>query len=352
MTSGVALIKKLATAFGPSGCEGAVEALIREELQGTSAVLSTDKMGNLTARLAGPEGAPRIMLSAHMDEVGFMVTEIEESGLVRFACVGGIDPRVMCGRFVKMGNEEKQVPGVLTAKGIHFMDRDERKKMPSADQMYIDVGTTSREETEKLLSLGDFGTFDTEFMQFGENGAYVASKALDDRMGCAILIEVLRTLSDKHLPLDLYFCFTVREEIGLSGAGVTANRIAPHAAIILETTAIADIEDVPPARRVADVGRGGVLSLADRSTIYDRDFVQFALKTGAEHGIPVQVKRYVSGGNDAGHIQRTGAGVRCIALSAATRYLHAPISVAALSDVKAMENIIIAMLTNWNEGGI
>jgi endoglucanase len=218
--------------------------------------------------------------------------------------------------------------------------------------MYIDIGTKSREETEKLLQLGDFGTFDTEFLQLGENGEYVACKALDDRMGCAILIEVLRAVADKQLPLDLYFCFTVREEIGLSGATVTANRIAPHAAIILETTAIADIEDVPAARRVANLGCGGVLSLMDRATIYQREFVNYAIKTAETHKIPLQVKRYVSGGNDAGNIQRTGVGVRCIALSAATRYLHAPISVAALSDVKAMEDVILAMLTDWNEGGV
>ena len=351
MKTGIELIEKLATAFGPTGCEGAVERAIREELAGTPALLSTDRMGNLTAHLQGPEGAPRIMLSAHMDEVGFIVTEIEDSGLVRFETVGGIDPRGMCGRVVKFGNEEKQVQGVLAAKGIHLMNADERSRLPKISDFHVDLGTSSREETEKLLQLGDYGTFDTEFLRFGKDGAYIASKALDDRMGCALLIEVLRAVADKHLPLDLYFCFTVREEIGLSGATVTANRISPDAAIILETTAIADVEDVPAARRVANVGQGGVISLADRSTIYDREFVNFALDTAAAHSIPVQVKRYVSGGNDAGNIQRTGKGVRCLAFSAATRYLHAPLSVAAVADVQAMEDLILAMLDDWNKGG-
>ncbi len=352
MTSGIELIKKLSTAFGPTGCEAPVADLILEELEGLPVEIKRDRMGNLIAHLKGPEGAPRLMLCAHMDEVGFMVTEIEESGYVRFANLGGIDSRVLCGRHVTLGDEEKRVPGVLVSKGIHFMNGDERKKMPDPADMYIDIGTKSREETEKLIAPGDFGTFDSEFIRFGKDGAYISCKALDDRMGCAILIEVLRALADKHPPLDLFFCFTVREEIGLSGAGPVANRIAPYAAIILETTAIADVADVAPAKRVADVGKGGVISLLDRSTIYDRNFVNFAMDTAKKHDIPAQIKRYVAGGNDAGNVQRTRMGVHCLALSAATRYLHAPLSVAAVSDVEAMRDLVIAMLTDWQASGI
>ena len=177
-----------------------------------------------------------------------------------------------------------------------------------------------------------------------------ARKALDDRMGCAVLIEVLRALDGKDLPLDLWFAFTVREEIGKSGALVSASRIAPDCAIILETTAIADVANVDPACRVASVGEGGVLSLLDRSTIYDRSLVDFALETGKKRGIPVQVKRYVSGGNDAAHIQRSGVGVRCLALSAPTRYLHAPVSVASIKDYESMVALVSAMLCDWKEG--
>lgn len=350
MKQGVELIEKLALCFGPTSCEGEVEAAIREELAGTGAVLETDRMGNLTAHLPGKENCPRILLSAHMDEVGFMITHIEEKGYLRFDTLGGIDPAVLSGRAVTLGDESKRVNGVIAAKGIHQQTAEERKKLPDIDDLYIDIGTSSREETEALLCRGDFGTFDTPFCRFGKDGAYIKSKALDDRMGCAVLIEVLRALDGKDLPLDLWFAFTVREEIGKSGALVSASRIAPDCAIILETTAIADVANVDPACRVASVGEGGVLSLLDRSTIYDRELVSFALETGKKRGIPVQVKRYVSGGNDAAHIQRSGVGVRCLALSAPTRYLHAPVSVASIKDYESMVALVSAMLCDWKEG--
>jgi endoglucanase len=349
MKQGIDLIKKLALCFGPTSCEGEVEKAIREELEDLDVELHTDWMCNLTAHLPGPAGAPRIMLSAHMDEVGFMITDIEEDGTLRFGNLGGIDPAVISGRNVLLGDESKRVPGVIATKGIHQLTAKERSKLPEHSDLYIDIGTTSREETEKLLQRGDFGIFDTDFSTFGKDNAYVRCKALDDRMGCALLIEVLRAVKDKHLPLDLWFCFTVREEIGKSGAKVTANRVAPDVAIVLETTAIADVADVDPARRVANVGSGGVLSLLDRATIYDRKLIDFALDTAKTHDIPVQIKRYVAGGNDAGHIQRSGVGVRCLALSAATRYLHAPVSVASIKDYESMVALVTAMLGDWKE---
>ena len=344
MREGIELIKALSEAFGPTGCEGEVLALIKEEIGDLPVELYTDRMGNLTARLPGPEGAPRVLLSAHMDEVGFMITEIEKKGFLRFANLGGIDPRVMVGRPVVLGDEHKRVNGVIAAKGIHFQSAEERAKMPELKDMYIDIGVADKESAEAFVSPGDFGTFDTAFYTLGAEGEYLSGKALDDRLGCAVLIELLRRVAAARLPLDLWFAFTVREEIGLSGATVVANRVAPDVAFILEATAMADLPDVPAARRVADMGCGGVLSLLDRATIYDRGLIDMALAVGAEKGIPVQVKRFVSGGNDAKNVQRTGTGVRCMALSAPTRYLHAPVTVAKQGDVEAMIALLEAML--------
>ena len=346
MRSGVELLEKLALCFGPTSCEGEVVDAIRAELP-EGVEVATDRMGNLTVHVGGPQGAPRVMLCAHTDEVGFMITHIEKEGYLRFDTLGGIVPAVLCGRSVLLGDEKKRVRGTIGAKGIHQQTAKERRAFPKDSELYIDIGTRSREETEALLEIGDFGTFDTPFARFGKDGAYVKCKALDDRLGCAVLIEVLRAVVDKRLPLDLWFCFTVREEIGRSGAGVVSNRLAPDVAIILETTAIADVADVDPSRRVATVGEGGVLSLMDRGTIYDRALIDAALETGKTHGIPVQVKRYVSGGNDAARVQRSGTGVRCMALSAPTRYLHAPVSVAALKDYESMIGLLVAMLTDW-----
>ena len=351
MKQGIELIERLARCFGPTSCEGEVAAAIREELEGLPVTLSEDRMGNLIARLEGPTDAPRMMLSAHMDEVGFMITEIDEDGFIRFDTLGGIDTRVLCGRSVMLGDENRRIPGVIAAKGIHLQDADERKKLPAIEDMYIDIGARDREDAERMVAPGDFGVFDTSFCRFGKDGGYIRCKALDDRMGCALLIEILRTVADKQIPLDLYFCFTVREEIGKSGALVTANRISPDFAIVLETTAIADLPNVKAAKRVAKVGEGGVLSLADRSTIYDKELIDLALDTAKVHDIPVQIKQYVSGGNDAAHIQRSGTGTRCLALSAATRYLHAPVSVAAVCDYEAMRDLVVAMLNDWKKEG-
>jgi len=351
MNKGVELIKKLALCFGPTSCEGAVAAAITEEIKELPVELSTDRMGNLVAHLVGPEGAPRVMLSAHMDEVGFMITDIDEDGFLRFGNLGGIDSRVLTGRRVRCGDERKQVAGIISAKPIHLMDKQEREKAPDPDKLYIDIGAKSREEAERMVERGSFAAFDTDFAVFGEDMDKIRCKALDDRFGCALLIEVLREAVKKPPAVDLWVCFTVREEIGLTGARAVANRIEPDAAIVIETTAIADVAGVSPHKRVASVGKGGVLSLLDRGTIYNRELLRFAMQTGDKNGIPYQIKQYVSGGNDAAKIQQSGSGVRCLALSAATRYLHAPVSVASLTDYHAMKDLVTAMLADWSHNG-
>ena len=171
-------------------------------------------------------------------------------------------------------------------------------------------------------------------------------KALDDRMGCAAMIEVMERLWEERpsVDVDLYFCFTVREEIGLSGAKVVASRIAPHVAIVLESTAVSDLPEVAPSGRVATLGSGGAMSIADRSTIYDRQLLTFAKEVAAAYEIPLQFKQYVSGGNDAGSIHKTGEGVRTMALSVPTRYLHSPSCVASRTDYRAVRDLVLAML--------
>ncbi len=348
-----ALLKRLSVAFGPSGCEGEVASMIREELKGLPIDLQTDRVGNLTAHVAGKKNAPRVMLSAHMDEVGVMITDIEENGFLRFGTVGGIDASVMVGRAVRLLGKSGLVYGVICAKGIHFQSAEERERIPLFDEMYIDIGVDNAEEAKKYIARGDYGVFDTDFLPLGRNGAYLSGKAIDDRVGCAILIALLhRVAAQAPLAVDLYCTFTVREEIGISGATNAANRIAPHFAVVLEATAMADLPHVPPARRVADMGKGGVLSIADRATIYDRDLVRLALSVAEKKDIPVQVKRFVSGGNDAGGIQRSGVGVRCLALSAPTRYLHAPVSVVCESDIEAMLALLLALLPEFAKEGI
>lgn len=347
----LSLIRELSLLFGPTGCEDRVADRIEELVAPLCTSYCRDKMGNLLClvRTGDPtaENRRRIMLSAHMDEVGLMVNEVCDNGMLRFGTVGGINVSVLEGRKVTLlANDGSLICGVVASKAIHHRKRDEVDKPSEISKLYIDIGAEDREDALRLVRVGTLATFDSEFYTFGKDGAYVKSKALDDRMGCAALIEIMGSLKDAPIQenFDLYFCFTVREEIGLSGAKVAAQKIAPELAIVLETTAIADLPDVEPCRRVADVGKGGVLSVMDRGTIYNRDFLNFALGVSEEKKIPAQLKRYVSGGNDAGHIHKSGAGVRCLALSVATRYLHSPSCVASMDDYRSVRDLTEAML--------
>ncbi len=342
-------LKTLSLLFGPSGYEHEVAEYVTGRIGGICHDCVTDKMGNVIALIhcgSGNEAPMKIMLSAHMDEVGVMVTEVCEDGLLRFDTVGGINVSVLEGRKMTLLGKEGKLCGLVMSKAIHHIDRADRKKANKIEELYIDIDTFSKEEAEKYVSVGTLGTFDSEFYTLGENNEYIKGKALDDRMGVEALLEVMEDIwkdpPTEHL--DLYFCFTVREEIGLSGAKVAASKICPELAIVLESTAIADLPEVDAARRVADVGKGGALSIADRSTIYGREFISFALDTGAECTIPVQVKRYVSGGNDAGSIHKSGDGVRTLALSVPTRYLHSPSCVASVSDFLSVRDLLSAML--------
>lgn len=346
----VALIRELSLLFGPSGYEGAVADAVENKIRGLSHSLVRDRMGNIIARIstADPSASDRrrVMLSAHMDEVGVMISEICDDGLLRFDTVGGIDVSVLEGRTVTVGDERGCVRGLVASKAIHHIDKKDRSRATKMDKLYIDIGAKDKEDAERYVSVGSLGTFDSEFYLFGEQDGYMKGKALDDRMGCAALIEVMESIvaDPPSAALDLYFCFTVREEIGLSGAKVVANRISPDLAIVLESTAIADLPDVDAARRVADVGSGGVISVMDRSTIYDRGFIDLALACAKEQGIPAQLKRYVSGGNDAGSIHKSGAGVRTLAISVPTRYLHSPSCVAAVEDFRSVRRLVEAIV--------
>ena len=322
--SGIELVKKLCEIYGPTGFEYKVAEFIREQTEGLCEYLP-DRMGNLVCLVRGSgEGynsdAPtKIMISAHMDEVGFIIKSVEDDGSIKFILDGGIDSKVLAGRSVVLFNEENIVKGVIDSKAIHSLSPEERKEALTPDKLYINIGAANAEQVTALVDVGDYGTFDSDFVIFGENDKMMKSKAIDDRLGCAVMIEIMRKLSEDgiKLPYDLYFAFTVREEIGNSGAQTVAQTVRPDFAIVLETTAIADIAGVPKNSRVGDVGEGGVISLMDRSTIYDREFVDLALELAKESGAELAIlkanspscgNKSVYDGSFSGKL-RAGAGV-------------------------------------------
>ena len=348
------LLQQLSIAFGPSGCENNVSELIISQIDNVCDAYCTDRVGNVIAKICGKgidyneEDPVKVMVSAHMDEVGFMVTDITEDGYLKFSTLGGINPRVMCGRNVEVGDENGRVKGVVATKAIHMQTSDEKGKVIGIDKMYIDIGAVDREDAKKYVSVGDVGTFDSDFVRFGKDGCKLKGKALDDRLGCAAMIEVMREIKngDEELPYDVYFCFTCCEEIGISGAAVASQSIEPDIAIVLEATAVSDIADVPDDLKVAAQGEGGAISFMDNGTVYDRQFVSLAMKIAENKGIKAQIKSYVSGANDASHIQRSGKGTKVLAISAPARYIHSASCVVDAEDYESVKSLVYALISD------
>ncbi|MCQ2427179.1 MAG: M20/M25/M40 family metallo-hydrolase [Clostridia bacterium] len=351
--SGIELLRTLCGIFGPCGNEERVRDKIADILKDSGIASEKDRIGNLFVKIPGggegydPENPVKIMISAHMDEVGFMVRDIDADGYIRFICVGGIDPCVLCGKRVVFMGAEGEVKGVIASKAIHHKTAEERTTAVKIENMYVDIGAEDYEDASRWLAVGDYGRFDSEFVRFGINDAFIKAPAIDDRLGCAVIIETLKRLASegKKLPFDLIAGFTVREEIGKSGAGMAARRFLPDYSVVLESTAVADLPDVKPNSRVAAAGGGGVISLLDRSTIYDADLVSAALELGEKKGIPVQIKKYLSGGNDAGSIHKSAYGTACLAISAPSRYIHSAANVICAEDYFSIRELVYAILT-------
>ena len=323
------LLKELCRLNGVSGAEDPVRNFIQTQAQPYADSLRSDALGNLIVFKRGKKSTGnKLLLAAHMDEVGVIVTRITEEGFLKFDFVGGVDRRVAIGKPVVLG--ENEIPGLIGLKAIHLVSREEEAKVPTTDALYIDIGAKDREEAEKLVPPGTYGSFVGPPQEFGQG--FLKAKAIDDRIGCAIMLELLK----EDLPLDVTFAFTAQEEVGTRGAFGSAFSVSPEVALVLETTTAADLPGVEGARRVCAPGKGPVISYMDGATIYDRDLFENLRRLAEEHGIPWQTKEYIAGGNDARTIQRSRSGVRVAALSAAVRYLHAPATVGSLADFENM----------------
>ncbi len=317
------LLKRLCTENGISGGEKSVRELIINEIKDCVTDCKIDNLGNIIAFKKGKKASEnKLMISAHMDEVGFIVTDIDCDGYIMFDEVGGIDRRVLPGRSVKIND----INGVIGVKPIHLCDADERKSIPKYSSMYIDIGAENREEALKYAKLGDSITFESVY---SENEYTIMSKALDDRAGCFIMIEMLKS----ELEYDAYFTFVTQEEVGLHGSKVAAYSVAPDFSIVLEATTAADIPGISEFKQVCNVDKGAVIGYMDRRTIYDKGLIERAKDIAEREDIKLQFKRAVAGGNDAGAIHESRAGVRTLAISLPCRYLHSQISLISKNDI-------------------
>jgi endoglucanase len=336
-------LSELSALRGVSGNEAAVRTYISEQIRGLVDEMWVDPMGNLFARKGTHLSGPHVMLAAHMDEVGLLVTHIEDDGLLRFDTVGGIDHRVLPSVWVQVGDEA--VPGVIGAKAIHLKKPEERGKPVARDDLFIDIGARSKAEAEKLVQPGDYATFWTDYEELGDRRA--KGKAFDDRVGCHVLMELLK--DEVQTPLTAVF--TVQEEIGLRGAQVAAYTVQPDVALVLEGTTCADIPLSIPHGESTKLGHGPAITVADRSTVVHPRMVELLIEAGERAGVPYQLKRTTFGGTDAGTIHRAGAGVRTGIVSVPCRYIHTPAAMLSLDDVENTVRLVRAFLDSIPAGG-
>lgn len=332
-------VRELCNLNGISGRENRIRDYIISKITGYCEY-KTDPLGNLLVFKKGKKAANHtVLIDAHMDEVGMIVTGIDSDGCIRFAKVGGVDSRVIIGRNVYIG--ENCVPGVLGIKPIHLIKKSEEGDIPSDKDLYIDIGAKNKEDAEKYVMPGDEINFESNFSVFGDG--FLASKALDDRAGCAVLIDIIRSETE----YDCRFSFSVQEEIGTRGAATAAFSSEPDYAIVVETTTAADICGIKGADRVCICGEGGAVSFMDRSTVYNRDLYLKALETAKSNGIKAQTKTRVAGGNDAGAIHKSRGGVKTITVSVPCRYLHSPCCVCKLEDIESTRDLVKALATEF-----
>lgn len=328
----IELLKNLCTLIGVSGSEQKVRDFILNEvknIENTEVTLSN--LGDIIVFKKG-EMTPKkkLMLSAHMDEVGLMVNEINEDGSVKFVPVGGVNAEVLLSKRVYIN--EKTV-GVIGGKPVHLMSSDEKEKVVPVSELSLDIGALNKEDAENYVQIGDIINFEPIFMADEKK---ITAKSLDDRVGCYLLIETLK----EKLPFDAYFVFTTREEVGSIGAAAVSPLIDPDFCISVEGTVAGDVLGKEGAEACTTLGNGIAISLKDRGTLYDPKLIKLAFKLSKDNNIKAQPRALSAGSTDASYMHKTKNGARATGLSVPTRYIHSPVSLCFIEDIEAAEKFL------------
>lgn len=343
MSINVELLSKICEAPGAPGHEQRIRQLVLKEIKGLADEISIDNMGNVTALKKGKE-KKKIMVAAHMDEIGFMVTHIDKNGFVRFTTLGGFDPKTLTSQRVII-HGKKDVIGVMASKPIHVMSDEERNRVPKLTDYFIDLGM-GKEQVEKFVRVGDTITRERSLIEMGD---CVNCKSLDNRLAVFILIETLKELKKKKIPYDLHGVFTVQEEVGIRGASVSALRIQPDFGFGLDTTIAYDLPGAPEHDQITKLGEGTAIKIMDSSAICDYRMVDFMRKTAVKHKIKYQDEILTRGGTDTSGIQRMTAGGSITgAVSIPTRHLHQTVEMANKKDIRGSIDLLIACITDIN----
>jgi len=339
----VEALEKLSNANGVTGREDEVRELMKQYLKPYVDETREDRLGNLIAFKKGNKDAPTVMLAAHMDEVGLMIKNIKKKGFLQFAKVGGIDDRVLLAQKVIVHTDKGPLIGVVGSKPPHIQTEEEQKKVVDADRLFIDVGAKDKNEAEKMgVQVGDVVSFDTKFVQIGEN--VVLGKALDDRVGCAMMVETMKRL--QKVDCNVYAVGTIQEEVGLRGATIAAFQVAPDVCIVLETTVAGDMPGVEEGKAPAKMGEGPVVTVADAGLIAHPKILRLLIDSAKEHKIPYQLETGIRGSTDAARISLSREGVPSGVISVATRYIHSPAAILNLDDAEKTVKLAVAAIEN------
>lgn len=339
------LLRQLTEAVGVSGAEKEVRLLIRDLIADSIDEWSADAMGNLVAVKKGTGEYPmRVLVDAHMDEVGLLITDIDSQGMLKFTAVGGFDDRTLLGKVVQVGPDK--IIGVIGARAVHLLKSSEYSKVVKVDAMRIDIGGKNKDSASSKVKIGDYAAFVTPYEEV-EAGRTAIGKAFDNRCGCAALVELLRA---EPYPFDLVAAFTVQEEVGLRGARVAAFAAKPDAALVLECTPAYDLpnkEDVSPN---VSLGKGVSIYVMDRGTIQDPRLVAHLTRTADRHDIPYQIRQPGGGGTNTAVIQRVHAGIPSATMAVPGRYAHTPSMIINLDDHANLVKLADAALRELTPG--
>lgn len=335
-------LEKLCLLVGVSGEEERVAQTIIKLVQGYADDITRTPLGDVIVFKKGLQpAAKKLMICAHMDEVGMVVTDIDDKGFLRFSAVGGIDSNVLLGKTVYVN---ETVRGVIGGKPVHLMENEEREKSVPIHELTIDIGASTKEEAESVCCVGDYVNFQPFFEYTGD---VIKAKSLDDRIGCAILVELIRGT----MPYDTWFAFTTREEVGCVGAATAAYQINPDMVIAVEGTVAGDVLGTSSPKSCTKVGKGPAISMVDRGTVYDRAFFKAAFACAKAEGIACQPRTNSAGRNDASSVHVSRGGARAAAISVPCRYIHSPCALAKLSDANGALNLVRALSRAMMESG-
>ncbi|MBL7882805.1 MAG: M42 family metallopeptidase [Bacteroidia bacterium] len=333
MSINLKLLKEICEVAGAPGHEQRIREVVIREVKKLANEVSVDNMGNVTAFKKGKKNK-KVMIAAHMDEIGFIITHIDDNGFLRFIPLGGFDPKTLTAQRVIV-HGKKDVIGVMGSKPIHMMSAGEREKIVPISDYFIDLGL-SKKEVEKIVSIGDTVTRQRELIEMGN---CVNCKSIDNRVSVFILIETLREL--KSTPYDVYAVFTVQEEVGIRGANASALQIQPDFGFGLDTTIAFDVPGAKPHEMITKLGDGVAIKIMDASTICDYRMVKYMKQTAEKHKIKYQMEILPAGGTDTAALQRMNPGGAISgAISIPTRHIHQVIEMADKSDIRASIDLL------------